>query len=250
LSARYAIFSESVLPPERHFGISLPRNSRNQRDIPVHERLPISGIRESYHPVEESRTVVMPALILALLAGLVLFYLKGHPAPSAAGPLAATVTSPGTDPAPVVEPSDPPASVAPVPRIEPVRPPLLTRAGLSENEFTPWMSSLALDTYLRQKNRGYQGSYWSRGHWIRAIEGRWHEGAREFRIALGKMERPGEVQWHYRIDLTEMAFAEELARMSAKEYQLAQSQAYRHPDGSMRYQAVWQRENDAPVAKR
>jgi hypothetical protein len=38
--------------------------------------------------------------------------------------------------------------------------------------------------------------------------------------------------------------------MSAKEFQLAQSQAYRHPDGSMRYQAVWQREGDAPVAKR
>jgi hypothetical protein len=64
------------------------------------------------------------------------------------------------------------------------------------------------------------------------------------------MERPGEVQWHYRVDLTGIAFAEELVRMSAKEFRLAQSQAYRHPDGSMRYQAVWQREGDAPVAKR
>jgi hypothetical protein len=191
----------------------------------------------------------MPVLILALLAGLAAFYFKGMPRPvDPAEPQVAAAT-----PAPTTSPDagapDPPAAAenhAPAP----ATPPIVARNDLSESDFTPWMSSLALDTYLRQKNRGYQGSYWARGHWIRAIEGRWHEGAREFRIALGEMERPGEVQWHYRVDLTKIAFSEELARMSAKEFQLAQSQAYRHPDGSMRYQAVWQREGDAPVAKR
>ena len=191
----------------------------------------------------------MPLLILAILAGLAAFYFKGMPVatdraePQLAAATPAATTSPdATAPAPakVVE------NHAPVPET----PPIVVRADLVESDFTPWMSNLALDTYLRQKNRGYQGSYWAQGHWIRAIEGRWHEGAREFRIALGKMARPGEVQWHYRVDLTGIAFAEELARMTAKEFQLAQSQAYRHPDGSMRYQAVWQREGDAPVAKR
>lgn len=191
----------------------------------------------------------MPLLILALLAGLAAFYFQDMPVATvpAEPPLAATTpaatTFPGvTVPAPakVVE-HDPPA---------PVPPPIVNRTDLAESDFTPWMSNLALATYLRQKNRGFEGGYWARGHWIRAIEGRWHEGAQEFRIALGKMERPGEVQWHHRVDLTEIAFAEELARMSAKEYQLAQSQACRHPDGSMRYQAVWQRGGDAPVATR
>ena len=112
------------------------------------------------------------------------------------------------------------------------------------------MSSLALGTYIRQKNRGYQGSFWSRGNWIRAIEGRWHEGSHEFRISLGTMSHPGEVQWQYRLDLTKIAFGEELARMSDKGYKLTQSQAYRHPDGTPRYQAVWQRVEDAPVAGR
>lgn len=199
----------------------------------------------------------MPLLILAVLAGIAAFYFKGKPTPSE---WIAPVIPPHADAtgAPEAQPSTAPAAVgsdakAPAPAppgAAAAPPPIVARAGLRESDFTPWMSNLALDTYLRQKNRGERGSYWARGHWIRAIEGRWHEGAREFRVALGMMERPGEVQWHYRIDLTEIAFAEELARMSALEFQLAQSQACRHPDGSMRYQAVWQREGDAPVAKR
>ena len=191
----------------------------------------------------------MPLLILAILAGLAAFYFQGMPVTTdPAQPQVAAVATAATTPPDAAAPA-PPAVVenhAPAPET----PPIVVRTDLVESDFTPWMSNLALDTYLRQKNRGYQGSYWARGNWIRAIEGRWHGGTREFRIALGKMERPGEVQWQYRVDLTEIAFAEELVRMSAKEFQLAQSQAYRHPDGSMRYQAVWQREGDAPVAKR
>src|SRR5690606_23356282 len=119
-------------------------------------------------------------------------------------------------------------------------PPLLASPAVSEKDFTPWMSPLALDTYLRQKNRGQRGSLWSRGNWIRAIEGRWHEGGREFRIVLGTMARPGEIGWQYRLDLTGTAFAEESARLGSEGFTLIQSQAYRHPDSSLRYQAVWQ----------
>lgn len=199
----------------------------------------------------------MPLLILAVLAGIAAFYFKGRPTPyewiAPELPPRAEVTGapealPPPSPATVASDARTPAPTPP--GVSATTPPIVARAGLRESDFTPWMSSLALDTYLRQKNRGERGSYWARGHWIRAIEGRWHEGAREYRIALGVMVRPGEIQWHYRIDLTEIAFAEELARMSAREFQLAQSQACRHPDGSMRYQAVWQREGDAPVAKR
>lgn len=191
----------------------------------------------------------MPVLILALLAGLGAFYFQGMPGPVDPAEPQLAASTPAATTSPDAAAPAPPAVVenqAPAPET----PPIVNRTDLVESDFTPWMSNLALDTYLRQKNRGYQGSYWARGNWIRAIEGRWHENAHEFRIALGTMERPGEVQWHYRVDLTGIAFAEELVRMSAKEFRLAQSQAYRHPDGSMRYQAVWQREGDAPVAKR
>ncbi len=224
---------------------------RNPISLPVYERLPVSGLRESYRPATGPRTVAIPLLITAILAGLLAFYLRNwdDPFPARLGDTESPVDS---------EAGDIPAEVAPVP--EPAEAeivldrslPLATPVDVVEADFTPWMSPLALDTYLRQKNRGHHSSLWSRGHWIRAVEGRWRDGAHEFRIALGAMNRPGELQWLYRFDLTEIAFAEELARLGDKGFVLRQSQAYRHPDGTRRYQAVWQRnaEAEAEVAER
>lgn len=208
----------------------------------MYERVPVTGIRESYRVVEGPRTVVMPLIMGALMAGLIVFYFKGKSDPVPA----AEVTIVSTEAATTPDTGDAPNLVS-VPIATPTAPardlPVLTRADVGEKDFTSWMSPLALETYLRQKNRGYQGNFWSRGNWIRAIEGRWHEGAREVRIALGTMAVPGQIEWAYRIDMTEIAFAEELARKGNEGYSLAQSQAHRHPDGTKRYQAVWQKDN-------
>jgi hypothetical protein len=195
----------------------------------------------------------MPLLILSILAALASFYFRGKedptldrhavaalPAPAAVEPHAHTAM---TSAELVSLPS--PDSVT-----DTYEPPILTRTDLGEKDFTPWMSSLALESYFRQKNGGYKGSFWGRGNWIRAIEGRLHEGAKEFRIALGLMSRPGELQWQYRLDMTEISFGEDLAKLGEKGYTLAQSQAYRRPDGTRRYQAVWQQAAEAKVAKR
>jgi hypothetical protein len=195
----------------------------------------------------------MPFLILSLLAALAVFYFKGKEDPTLDRHAVAALPTPAA-----VEPLVPSAITStelvslpsPGSEVETDQPPILSRTDVSEKDFTPWMSSLALETYFRQKNRGYQGSFWGRGNWIRAIEGRWHEGAKEYRIALGLMDRPGELQWQYRLDMTEISFAEELAKASGKGFNLAQSQAYRHPDGTRRYQAVWQQTAEAKVAKR
>jgi len=189
----------------------------------------------------------MPALIAAVVAAMVLFYFKSKPAPVEAATVLVEESISTATPPEAKAPAAPPL----IPPSETNRTlPLLARADVSDTDFTPWMSSLALDTYIRQKNRGYQGSFWSRGNWIRSIEGRWIGGGHEFRIALGTMARPGEIQWIYRLDLTELAFADELDRLGDDGFDLAQSQAYRHPDGSKRYQAVWQREETAKVAGR
>jgi len=195
----------------------------------------------------------MPLLILALLAALGVFYFKGKEDP--------TIDRRSMAEAPsqvVAEPVAPTAKASTelvsLPAATPARehrePPIVTRDDVAEKDYTPWMSSLALETYFRQKNRGYKGSFWARGNWIRAIEGRWHEGTREYRIALGTMNRPGEIQWQYRLDMTEISFAEELAKLAEKDFVLVQSQAYRFADGTKRYQAVWQQSAKANVAKR
>lgn len=218
----------------------------------MYDRVPISGIRESYCPANGPRTVVMPLLILAILGSLGVFYFKGKEDPtidrrSVADGLVPVVAEPVT---PTAMASSELVSLPAESVRERHEPPIVTRDDVSEKDYTPWMSSLALETYFRQKNRGYKGSFWSRGNWIRAIEGRWHEGTREYRIALGTMSRPGEIQWQYRLDMTEISFTEELAKLGAKDFVLVQSQAYRYADGTKRYQAVWQQSTEANVAKR
>lgn len=208
----------------------------------MYERVPITGIRESLRIVEGPRTIIMPVLILAILTGLIVFYFRSEPRLEVGSDESAVATA--AAPAARAETPNTPNLVS-VPVAAPAAPvrelPIVTRAEIKEKEFTSWMSPLALDTYLRQKNRGYRGNYWSQGNWIRAIEGRWREGAQEFRIALGTMGKRGEIEWGYRINMTDITFAEELAHKGNDGYTLAQSQAFRHPDGKKRYQAVWQR---------
>lgn len=196
----------------------------------------------------------MPLLIAAILVALLVFHFKSVPSPpeeasAAAAPAASA--APGTPAAETAE--SPPAAGPPAPSAAAPISDASSREtgdpGVAEEDFTAWMSPLALDTYIRQKNRGHRGGFWTRGNWIRAIEGRWREGDREYRIALGAMERPGEIDWNYRLDLTEAAFAEAFARFAGEGYALAQSQAYRHPDGTLRYQAVWRRGAPAETAE-
>ena len=221
----------------------------------MYERYPISGIKQSYRPVPGTKTVVMPLVIAALGVGMVVFYFKGE------GPEKTTTASP---PAPTVTSRLPETTILPDPikaiSIEPgtktaAMPPaaekflpIVTNEGVAENDFTLWMSPLALDTFIRQRNRGFEKTYWERGHWIKAVEGRWGDGAHEFRIAIAKMPDEARLHWYYRIDQTEREFSETLQRLEKEGYSLAQSQDYDHPDGTKRYQGVWQKEASAFTA--
>lgn len=229
-------------------------DSNHHKHLNVYERYPISGIKQSYRPHSGTRTVVIPVLITALGIGMVIFYFKGKP------PLvkAATVETPGiavkletpgiaakTGPLPISPVGAEPGAkttVLPESKSAGVSLPLLTRTDIADSDFTLWMSPLALDTYIRQKNRGFEQTFWERGHWIKAVEGRWEKGGHEFRIAFAANPDPDRLQWYYRIDQTESEFSEALRRFQNDGYTLVQSHAYDHPDGTKRFQGVWQRE--------
>lgn len=237
--------------------------SKHNREQIVYERYPISGIKQSYRPVPGTKTVVMPLLIAALGIGMVVFYFNGRPpmeVPQAATPLISTATAPahsvvtpvpekGILPEPVKAPgTGDTTTTAEVPPSAAKTLPLVTREGVADRDFTPWMSPLALDTFIRQRNRGFTKTYWERGHCIEAVEGRWENGAHEFRIAIDMLHDQNRFQWYYRIDQTEAIFAETLDRLEKEGYTLAQSHAYDHPDGTKRYQGVWQRETSTLTA--
>ena len=111
----------------------------------------------------------------------------------------------------------------------------------SSSGFTSWMTPLALDTYIRAKNDGYSESFWKRGHWITAVEGRWNNDSLEFRIALDKIPDLNRWQWQYRVNHSAEEFVTASRQFSAQGFQLVQSQSFRDPSGTTRYQGVWQR---------
>ena len=112
--------------------------------------------------------------------------------------------------------------------------------------FTGWMTPDELDQHIRTINEGYELSFWERGHWINAVEGRWHEGNHQFRIRYESMPSPNAWEWKYRVDQTQEEFFESIQSMATSGYSLVQSHSYRRPDGSQRFQAVWRRNFESP----
>jgi len=110
-----------------------------------------------------------------------------------------------------------------------------------ESRFTTWMPPTALDTYIRARNAGYTESFWRRGHWIPAVEGRWHRGAMEFRIVIEEMPSPDAWHWQYRINLTETEFSRTAYDMQEQGFRLQFHQVFLDGAATRRVQAVWHR---------
>ena len=201
----------------------------------------------------------MPILISAVLAAMVTFYVKTQPdLPSATfdNDLVPSATEKE-----IISTSQTPPEIRsfnsavgmnnPLPRAMPIAEPISTSSANAtpvliattaiEQDFTPWMSPLALDTYVRQLNGGYEQSFWQRGNWITAVEGRWTQGAHEFRIVFNPIPDLDRWQWQYRANQTRESFLKSSLELESQGYRIVQSQAFSLSDGSLRYQGVWQK---------
>jgi hypothetical protein len=199
----------------------------------------------------------MPMLITALLGGMAAFYFYGKPRSDEEASLVAKNTkelttveetlesTPETEPAP--HPSDGPTfptSPAEAAKATPeINPPT---AGMGD--FTPWMSPAELDSYIKKQNEGHSTSFWRRGHWITAVEGRWNGEDHEFRIAYDRTPQSPEWQWQYRVNQTPEEFLENTKDLRARGFRIVQVQSFDHPDSRRRYQTVWERTRDLETA--
>lgn len=118
---------------------------------------------------------------------------------------------------------------------------------IQKKGFTPWMEPLALDTYIRAKSSGSGKTFWESGHWITAVEGRWNDGTREFRIAYDEIPEIETWQWRYKVNQSQKEFATSVTEMVDQGYTLVQTQTFRQPDGEHRYQGVWHRQLARPT---
>ncbi len=226
----------------------------------MYEKYPISGIKQSYRHTREVPTVVMPILIGLLLFGMVAFFIKSKPEETA--PPQEVVSIQEETPSLSLEPATKIEATPDLPKSDEAKAEDATPAETESNQpqestrgvttvsapiestgaFTAWMTPLALDTYIRQKNKGYSESFWQRGHWITAVEGRWNNGSREFRIALDKVPDLNRWQWQYRVNQSSEDFVNTSKEFAEQGFELVQTQTFKDVDGSTKFQAVWQRE--------
>lgn len=201
----------------------------------------------------------MPMLIVFLIAAMAIFFVKSKPTESAKPQemvsVKEEVLSPESeapsgvkdfDPSSDIEGTESEVEVDVTPNEEAAQGiNTVSAPPESTGEFTAWMSPLALDTYIRLKNEGYSESFWQRGHWITAVEGRWANGSHEFRIALDRVPDLNRWQWQYRVNQSTSDFANASKNFAERGFQLVQTQTFTDPDGTTKIQAVWQRDFSA-----
>lgn len=210
---------------------------------------PISGIKRSYRHTRETRTIVMPILIGLVLAGMGVFHFQSRPGEPEESEKSTTfreasgMASPTTTLADLGEKTTvravPVASEAAAKQS--ATSDRASGAAPGEDGFTAWMSPLALDTYIRQQNGGREETFWDRGHWITAVEGRWQGGEHQFRIAYEEIPDMDSWQWQYRANQTFEQFAGQIEELAREGYRLVQSQSFERPGEGPRYQGVWRR---------
>ena len=115
-----------------------------------------------------------------------------------------------------------------------------TEPGLSD--FTPWMTDPELHTFMSQFDSnppGHHPNYWDKGHWINAVEGRYHDGAIQFRITYGPVPKHKALWWYWYLGIGKDHFDSLAAEKAAAGFTLLDANSFPMPDGSRRYQGVW-----------
>lgn len=129
---------------------------------------------------------------------------------------------------------------------------LLLLAGCStaarRNTFTPWMRPAEFSAFLneREAKRDDGKNFWSRGHWITAVEGRWENGAPEYRVRVGDAPADRRYWWYWWFNQSQEDFNRHLHRLSDQGFTLVHSSSFQWPDGTERFSGVWHKIEPTP----
>ena len=108
--------------------------------------------------------------------------------------------------------------------------------------FTPWMSSAELDKFLVQFDTNPPGghpNYWDKGHWIDAVEARWHKGIPQYRIKYSAVPQGYNWEWYWYLNQDQKSFSHHVHEFADKGMVLLDPNSFLRPDDTRRYQGVW-----------
>lgn len=112
----------------------------------------------------------------------------------------------------------------------------------ANHDFTPWMDKAQMDVFMKSLDgdKPEGKNYWDRGHWITAVEGRWHNGKPEHRIRYA--ESPKNVNgllWYWWLNANQGEWERNVEKYADDGFTLEHYSSYMRPDGRMIYDAVW-----------
>jgi hypothetical protein len=107
-----------------------------------------------------------------------------------------------------------------------------------DEEFSDWVNHTCLENYFFVLNNGdEETSFFEKGHRITALEGRWNNNEAEYRVTYG--DSKDSVRWWWWMNQPYESFVKKLEMYEKKGARLVYSQSFLMPDGTARYQGVW-----------
>lgn len=121
-------------------------------------------------------------------------------------------------------------------------------AGCSSPTTTPlitynsgWLDAVDFKAHLAELEQKEDGkNFWDRGHWIDKADGRWKDGKPQFKIQYSEVPANNGYLWYWWFGQSKENFGKRITEMADKGMTMVHHQSYERPDGTLRYQAVWQ----------
>ncbi len=108
--------------------------------------------------------------------------------------------------------------------------------------FTPWMTGAELGIFLSQFDTDPPGghpNYWDDGHWIDAVEGRWHDGVPQYRLRYGDAPKDAPHWWYWYFNQSQEDYSRHVHEFADQGFTLLDPNSFLRPDDARRYQGVW-----------
>lgn len=108
--------------------------------------------------------------------------------------------------------------------------------------FTPWMTGVELQKFCDAHDTtppGGHPNFWDKGHWIDAVEGRWHDGVPQYRLRYGDSPKHCYLWWYWYFNQDQESFSRHVHEFADQGFTLLDPNSFRRPDDTRRYQGVW-----------
>lgn len=114
---------------------------------------------------------------------------------------------------------------------------------IADDDFTSWMKKSDLDNYFEVLNNFDEGNdFFAKGHWITAVEGRWHEANFEYRVKYANTPSNA-YYWYWFLNQDFESFSAKLQKYNQDGFRLVYAQSFNSSTGELRYQGVWHKDD-------